>query len=66
MDVVDSCLKHEKCEIKTMMWTSIWVQKVTIQWQHISVRWQNTPVQLQSAQKNNVRLGAYVLKTMMT
>ena len=66
MDVVDSCLKREKCEIKAMMWTPVWVQKVTIQWQHISVRWQNAPVQLQSVQKNNVRLGAYVLKTMMT
>ena len=66
MDVVDSCLKREKCEIKTMMWTSIRAQKVTIRWHHISVRWQKTPIWLQSAQKNNARLGAYVLKIMMT
>ena len=49
-----------------MMWTHVQAQKVTIWWQHIFVRWQNAPVQLQSVQKNNVRLGAYVLKTMMT
>ena len=66
MDVVDGCLKHEECEIKAMMWTPVWAQKVTIRWQHISVEWQNTPVRLQSVQKNNARLGAYVLKTVMT
>ena len=48
------------------MWTPVQVQKVTTWWQHTSVRWQNTPVRLQSVQKNNVRLGTHVLKTMMT
>ena len=66
MDVVDSCLKCEECEIKAMMWTPVRAQKVTVRWQHISVRWQYAPVWLQSVQKINARLGAYVLKTMMT
>ena len=73
MDVVDSCLKCEKCEIKAMMWTPVWAQNVTIwwqqvsiQWQHVTVQWQYTPIWLQSAQKNNARLGTYVLKTVMT
>ena len=66
MDVVDSCLKSEKCEIKAMMWTPIWAQKVTVWWQYVTDRWQDTPVWLQSAQKNNTRVGANVLKTLMT
>ena len=66
MDVVDSCLKCEKCEIKVMMWTPIQAQSVTIQWQYVTIWWQYTPVQLQSVQKNNARLDAYVLKTVMT
>ena len=45
-----------------MIWTPIQAQKVTIRWQYVTVWWQNTPVQLQSVQKNNARLGAYVLK----
>ena len=49
-----------------MMWTPIWAQNVVIQWQHVTIQWQNTPIWLQSAQKNNARLGAYVLKTLMT
>ena len=66
MDVVDSCLKREKCEIKAAMWTPIRAQKVTVRWQYVTDWWQNTPIWLQSAQKNNARLGAYVLKTQMT
>ena len=66
MDVVDSCLKCEKCEIKSMLWTPVRAQKVTIWWQHVTIWWQYTPIQLQSVQKNNVRLGAYILKTLMT
>ena len=49
-----------------MMWTPVWAQKVTVWWQYVTDQWQNTPIQLQSAQKNNARLGAYVLKTLMT
>ena len=49
-----------------MMWTPIRVQKVTIRWQYVTIRWQYTPVRLQSVQKNNARLGACVLKTLMT
>ena len=48
------------------MWTPFWVQKVTIWWQYVTNRWQNTPIRLQFAQENNARLGAYVLKTLMT
>ena len=66
MDVVDSCLKCEKCEIKMMMLTPVWVQKVTVRWQPVTIWWQCTPIRLQSAQKNNARLGAHVLKTLMT
>ena len=66
MNVVDSCLKCEKCEIKAMIWTPVQVQKVTVWWQYVTDLWQNTPIWLQSAQKNNARLGAYVLKTLMT
>ena len=66
MDVVDSCLKCEKCDIKAMMLTPIRVQRVTIQWQHVTVQWQHTPIWLLSVQKNNARLGAHVLKTLMT
>ena len=65
MDVVDSCLKCEKCEIKMMMWTPVQVQKVTIRWQDATIWWQYTSIQLQSVQKNNARLGAQVLKTLM-
>ena len=49
-----------------MMWTPIQAQKVTIRWQYVTDQWQDTHIQLQSGQKNNVRLGAYVLKTLMT
>ena len=49
-----------------MMWTPIRAQNVAIRWQYVTMRWQNTPVLLQSVQKNNVRLGVYVLKTLMT
>ena len=63
MDVVDSCLK---CEIKMMMWLSIQAQKVTIRWQAATIQWQYTSIQLQSVLKNNARLGAHVLKTLMT
>ena len=49
-----------------MMWTPIRAQRVTVQWQHVTIWWQNTPIQLQSALKNNARLGAHVLKTLMT
>ena len=67
MDVVDSCLKCEKCESKAMMWTSVWAQKVTVWWQYISVWWQNTPVQLQSAQRKIMRDWVHMyLKTKMT
>ena len=66
MDVVDSCSKCEKCEVKTMMWTPIWVQRVAIQWQAATDWWQYTSIWLQSVQKNNARLGAHVLKTLMT
>ena len=66
MVVIDSCSKCEKCEIKMMMWTPIWAQKVTIWWQAAIIRWQYTSIRLQSAQKNDARLRAHVLKTLMT